>query len=182
MPPPATCFVGKVGGGGEIVTLTLGSHEVLVRFTRKDREEVEDVKEEVLIGRGHLAEEALVGGDDLLVGVGLLCEGVTELVVEVVGYDRFWHLGEVSSEDAGDVVSGICFLFPVQVLAVLRVGELREGEGRGGGGGEEEGGGVHQEKRPGAQSGLRRTQAGSSVSNAQELQKLLPDIKRSQDT
>lgn len=94
-------------------------HEILVRVARKDAEKVEKVQEEVLILARHFAYETLVFAYLLLCRVVRDLSGA-ECVVELKRNDRFRHLGEVASENRGDVVGRVGRGVPVEVNTVLR--------------------------------------------------------------
>ena len=48
---------------------TLGGHQIFIGLAGKDREEVEDVEEEILIYVRHRVDQPLVGRDDRLLVV-----------------------------------------------------------------------------------------------------------------
>ena len=108
-------------------------------LAREDGKEIEDVEKQILVRPRHRGDQTLVRRDHLVliirffryigdISAQVLCGlnretshtyCVAELVVHVVGYHGFRHLGEVSAENRCDVVRGIVLLLPIKRLAVL---------------------------------------------------------------
>jgi len=56
----------------------------------------------------------LLGGDDRFLYTALSAQHTTET-------KTYGHLGEVATEDTGDVMGGVGLVFPIQVFAVLYI-------------------------------------------------------------
>jgi len=93
-------------------------HKILFRFASKNGQEVENIKEEILVRSGHTGNQVPVCGNDPVMVEGFLREDVAKVVIHVERDDRFGHLSEVSSENTGDIVGGVVFAFPVEGLSV----------------------------------------------------------------
>ena len=111
---------GEVGGG----------HAVLIGLGGKDGQEIENVEQQLLVERGQVANQLLVGGDgfgmvvgfglgggDDSAGLGLIdAQGLAKLLVRVQGHDWLGELVEIAPEDVGGIVDGIAG--PIQAFSV----------------------------------------------------------------
>lgn len=104
-------YGGEVGGG----------HAILVGFGGKDGQEIENIKQQLLVERGQVANQLLVGGDgfgmvvgfglgsgDDTLGLGLIdAQGLAKLLVNIQGHDWFGQLVQIAPKDVGGIVDRI---------------------------------------------------------------------------